>query len=112
MLFLLWKLLPSLRLCVSTYVVLTVMPCTVLGQPYLLELSVALPITGLNLLASVGDTVHFLYLVRICNGSYSSDLVLTICLLLLVGFQGTSMLQELTVYANTVAALLLLMNYT
>ena len=47
MLFLLWKLLPSLRLCVNTYIVLTVMPCTVLGQPHLLELSVALTITGL-----------------------------------------------------------------
>ena len=33
-LFLLWKLLPSLRLCVNTYVVLTVMPCIVLGQPH------------------------------------------------------------------------------
>ena len=49
MLFLLWKLLPSLRLCVNTYVVLTVMPCIVLGQPHLLGLSVALTITGFNL---------------------------------------------------------------
>ena len=32
-------------------------------------------------------------------------------LLLLVGFQGNNMLQELTVYAHTVVALLLLMNY-
>ena len=30
---------------------------------------------------------------------------------LLVGFQGTNMLQGLTVYAHTVEALLLLMNY-
>ena len=111
MLFLLWNLLPSLRLCVNTYSVLTVMPCTVLGQPHLLELSVALTITGLNFLASVGDTVNFLYLVGVCNGSYSSGLALTICLLLLVGFQGTNMLQELTMYAYTMVALLLLMNY-
>ena len=35
----------------STYVVLTVMPYTVLGQPHLLGLSAALTITGLDLLA-------------------------------------------------------------
>ena len=40
-----------------------------------------------------------------------SGLALTVCLLLLVGFQGTNMLQGLTVYAHTVVALLLLMNY-
>ena len=34
------------------------------------------------------------------------------CLLLLVGFLGTNMLQELTGYARTVVELLLLMNYT
>ena len=95
----------------NTYVVLTVMPCTVLGQPHLLELLVALTITGLNLLANVGNTVNFLYLVGICNCSISSGLALTICLLLLVGFQGTNMLQGLTVCAHTVVALLLLMNY-
>ena len=105
-LFLLWKLQPSLRLCVNTYVVLTVMPCIVLGQPHLLGLSVALTITGLDLLASVGGTVNFLYLVGVCSGSYSSGLALTICLL-----SGTNMLQGLTVYAHTVEALLLLMNY-
>ena len=61
---------------------LTVLTCTVLGQPHLLELSVALTIIGLNLSASVGDTVNFLYLVGVCNGSYStsSGLALTICL--------------------------------
>ena len=72
-LFLLWKLQPSLRLCVNTYVVLTVMPCIVLGQPHLLGLSVALTITGLDLLASVGGTVNFLYLVgverELCDNS-------------------------------------------
>ena len=89
------------------------MPCIVLGQPHLLGLSVALSdtITGLHLLASVGGIVNFLYLVGVCSGSYSSGLALTICLLLLVGFQGTNMLQGLTVYAHTVEALLLLMNY-
>ena len=95
----------------NTYMVLTVMPCTVLEQPHLLQLSVALTIAGLNLLASVGGTVNFLYLVGVCNGSYSSGLALTICLLLLVGFPGTNMLQGLTMYARTVVALLLLMNY-
>ena len=110
-LFLFWKLQPSLRLCVNTYVVLTVVPCIVLGQPHLLGLSVALTITGLDLLASVGGTVNFLYLVGVCSGSYSSGFALTICLLLLVGFQETNMLQGLTVYAHTVEALLLLMNY-
>ena len=57
-------------------------------------------------------------LLRLCSsghththsGSYSSGLALTICLLLLVGFQGTNMLQGLAVYAHTVEALLLLMN--
>ena len=44
MLFLLWKLLPLLRLCVNTYVVLTVMTYTVLSR--LLGLSAALTITG------------------------------------------------------------------
>ena len=48
---------------------------------------------------------------RRMQGSYRSGLALTICLLLLVGFQGTNMLQGLTVYAHTVEALLLLMNY-
>ena len=95
MLFLLWKLLPSSRLCMNTCVVLTVMPCTVLGQPHLLELSIALNITGLNLSTSVGDTVNFLYLVGVCNGSYSSGLALTTCPLLLVGFYGSNMLQGL-----------------
>ena len=52
--------------------VLTVMPCIVLGQPHLLGLSVALTVTALDLLASVGGTVNFLYLVGICSGSYSS----------------------------------------
>ena len=47
-LFLLWRLQPSLRLCVNTYVVLTVMPCIVLRQPHLLGLSVALTITALD----------------------------------------------------------------
>ena len=61
----------------NTYVVLTVMPCIVLGQPHLLGLSVALTITGLELLASVGGTVNFLYLVGVCSGSYSSGLALT-----------------------------------
>ena len=67
------------------------MPCTVLGQPHLLELSVALTITGLSLVASVGDTVNFLYLVGVCNGSYCSGLALAICQLLLVDFQGTDL---------------------
>ena len=44
MLFLLWRLLSLLWLCVKTYLVLTVMPYTVLGQPRLLGLSAALTI--------------------------------------------------------------------
>ena len=58
MLSLLWKLLPLLKLCVNTCKVLTVTPYTVLGQPRLLGLSASLiiTITGLDLLASVGDT--------------------------------------------------------
>ena len=112
MLFLLWRLLPLLRLCVNTYVVLTVMPYTVLGQPRLLELSAALTITGLDLLASVGDTVSCLFLAGICNAFYSLDLLLITCLLSLVNFPGTNMLRELTGYAHTVVALLLPMSYT
>ena len=85
---------------------------TVLGQPCLLGLSAAPTITGLDLLASVGDTVNCLCIVGICNGFFSSGLVLTICLLLLVGFPGTGMWQELTGCAHTVVAPLLLMHYT
>ena len=107
----------------NTYVVLIViyaLHCP--GAAHLLESSVALTITGSNLLASVGDTVNLLFTfcscsrlksscsssawahkpVGVCNGSYSSSLALTVCLLLLVGFQGTNMLQGLTVYAHTV----------
>ena len=112
MLFLLWRLLPLLRLCVNTCVVLTVMPYTVLGLPHLLGLSAALTITELDLLASVGDTVSCLFLAGICNAFYSSGLLRTTCLLLLVDFPGTNMLRELTRYAQTVVALLLPMSYT
>ena len=112
MLSLLWKLLPLAKFCVNTCRVLTVTPYTVLGQPRLLGLSAALTITGLDLLASVGDTVSCLFLVLACNAFYSSNLALTTCLLLLVGFLGTDMLQELTGYARTVVELLLPMNYT
>ena len=75
------------------------MPYTVLGQPRLLGLSAALTIIGLDLLANVGGTVSYLFLVGACNAFYSSGLVLTICLLLLVVFLGTDMLQGLTGYA-------------
>ena len=70
-----------MRLCVNTYVVLTVMPYTVLGQPHLLGLSAALAITGLDFLASVGDTVSCLFLAGVCSAFYSSGLLLTTCLL-------------------------------
>ena len=107
MLFLLWRLLPLWGLCVNTYVVLTVMPYTVLGQPRLLGLSAALTITGLDLLASVGNTVSCLFLAGVCNAFYSSGLLLTACPLLLVDFPGTNMLRELTGYAHTTVASLL-----
>ena len=42
----------------------------------------------------------------------SHNLPIITCLLLLVGFLRTSTLQELTTYAHTVVALLLLTNYT
>ena len=112
MLSLLWKLLPLAKFCVNTCRVLTVTPYTVLGQPRLLGLSAALTITGLDLLASVGDTLSCLFLVGVCNAFCSSGLVPTTCLLLLVGFLGTNMLQGLTGYARTVVGLLLQMSYT
>ena len=88
----------------NTCVVLTVMPYTVLGQPRLLGLSAALTIIGLDLVANVGGTVSCLFLVGVCNAFYSSGLVLTICLLLLVPFLGTDMLQGMTWHAHTVVA--------
>ena len=63
----------------------------------------------LDLLASIGGTVKHLFLVNACNAFYSSGLVLTTCLLLLVGIAA---LQGLTEYACTVVPMLLLMNYT
>ena len=66
----------------------------------------------LDLLASVGDTVSCLFLVGVCNAFYSSGLALTTCILLLVGFLGANMLQELTGYARIVVELLLPMNHT
>ena len=66
------------------------MPYTVLGQPHLLGLPAALTINGLDLLASVGGTVNYLFLVDACNAFYSSGLVLTTCLLPLVGFAGST----------------------
>ena len=112
MLFLSWRLLSLLWLCVKTYVVLTVMPYTVLGQPRLLGLSAALTITDLILLASVGDTASCLFLVGVCNAFYTSGLGLTTCLLLSVNFPGTGVLQEPTGYEHTVVALLLPTSYT
>ena len=88
------------------------MPYPVLGQPHLLGLSAALTITGLDLSASVDDTVSCLFLAGISNAFYSSGLLLKICLLLLVDFPGTNMLRELTGYAHTVVASLLPMSYT
>ena len=79
---------------------------------HLLRLSAALTITGLDLLAGVGDTVSCLFLAGVCNAFYSSGLLLTTCLLLLVDFLGTNMLQELTGYAHTVVASLLPMSCT
>ena len=96
----------------NTYVVLTVMPYNVLGQPHLLGSSAALTTTGLDLLASVGDTVSCLFLAGVCNAFYKSGLLLTTCLLLLVDFPGTNMLRELTGYAHAVVASLLPMSYT
>ena len=78
------------------------MPYTVLGQPHLLGLSAALTITGSDLLRSVGDTVSCLFLAGVCNAFYSSGLLLTTCLLLLVDFLGINMLRERTGYAHTV----------
>ena len=80
----------------NTYVVFTVMPYTVLGQPHLLGLSAALTITGLDLQASVGSTVSCLFLAGVCNAFYSSGLLLTTCLLLLVDFPETNMVREVT----------------
>ena len=80
------------------------MPYTVLGQPRLLGLSAALTIIGLDLVTNVGGTVSCLFLVGVCNAFYSSGLVLTICLLLLVPFLGTDMLQGMTWHAHTVVA--------
>ena len=85
------------------------MPYTVLGQPHLLGLPAALTINGLDLLASVGGTVNYLFLVDACNAFYSSGLVLITCLLPLVGFAAARGLIE---HARTVGALLLLLNYT
>ena len=101
--FLLWRLLPLLRLCANTYRVLTVIPYTVLGQPRLLGLSPALTISGLDLSASVGGTIKYLFLVDACNACYSSGMVLTISLLSLIGFPAS---QGLIEYARTVVALL------
>ena len=67
---------------------------------------------GLDLLASVDDTVSCLFLAGVRNAFHSSGLLLTTCLLLLVGFPGTNMLQELTGCAHTVVASLLPMSYT
>ena len=99
-LFQLWRLLPLLRPYVNICVALTVMPYTVLGQPHLLGLSAALTIIGLDLLANVGITVSYLFLVGVCSAFYCSGLVLAICLLLLVAFLGTNMLQGLTGYVH------------
>ena len=44
--FLSWRLLLSLRLCIEACVVLAIMPYTVLWQPSLLGLSAALTITS------------------------------------------------------------------
>ncbi len=52
-----------MRPYVNTCVVLTVMPYTVLRQPRLLGLSAALTIIGLDLIANVGGTVSYLFLV-------------------------------------------------
>ena len=87
------------------------MPYTVLGQPHLLGLSAALTISGLDLLASVGNTVSCLFLAGVCDAFSSSDLLLTTCLLLLVDIPNTNMLRELTGYAHTVVASLLPISY-
>ena len=48
------------------------MPYTVQGRPLLLVLSAALTIIGLDVLATVGDTVSCLFLEGVCNAFYSS----------------------------------------
>ena len=101
--------MPLLRFCANKYRVLTVMPYSVLGQPRLLRLSAALTISGSDLLASLGGTVNYLFLVDACNAFCSSSLVLMTCISLLVGF---ATLRGLTEYARTVVALLLLVSCT
>ena len=51
----------------------------------LLGLSAALTISGLDLLTSKSDTVNYLFLVDTCHAFCSSGLVLTTCLLSLIG---------------------------
>ncbi len=55
------------------------MPCIVLGQPRLLGLLHAHIIIGLDLLARIGGTVSYLFLVGACSTFCSSDLVLINC---------------------------------
>ena len=78
----------------------------------LLGLSVAPITTGLSLLASVGVTVSFLYLVGACNAFSNSGLGLISYLLLLVVLLGASMLRGLIGYAHTVVVWLLRMSCT
>ena len=90
------------------------MPYTVLGQPRgcLLGLSAALTISGLELLASVGSTVNYLFLQA---GRRMQTLFTVQAWFSQPACYRWSLLQhckELTDYACTVVALLLLMNYT
>ena len=58
-------------------------PCIVLGQLLLSGLSHAHTIIGLNLLASIGAIVSYLFLVGACSDFCSLDLVLISCQLFL-----------------------------
>ena len=87
---------------VNTCVELKIMPYTVLRQPSAGVVSCTAH-HGLDLEASVGDTVNCLFVANICTAFSSPGLVHTICLVLLVNFLAP---QELTGYARTVVALL------
>jgi hypothetical protein len=64
------------------------MPCIVLEQPQLLELLLANTVIGFSLLASIGGTISYLFLVGACSAFCNLDLVLMncqLCLAILLG---------------------------
>jgi len=88
------------------------MPCIVLGQLLLLGLSHAHTIIGLSLLASVGVTVSYLFLVGACSDFYSLGLVLISCQLFLTVLLKASMLPGPIGCAHIVVVWLLQMKCT